>query len=73
MAAVGEGQMQNLVMMFLQGLHLHAGNTVKEPLELPVPRNSRCKKILIVRACVVAAKMAREAGRRGISFPKMAP
>uniref|UniRef100_A0A3B3TE86 Uncharacterized protein n=1 Tax=Paramormyrops kingsleyae TaxID=1676925 RepID=A0A3B3TE86_9TELE len=41
MAAVGESQMQNLVMMFLQGLYLHAGNTVKEPLELPVPGNSR--------------------------------
>uniref|UniRef100_A0A673KL28 Uncharacterized protein n=1 Tax=Sinocyclocheilus rhinocerous TaxID=307959 RepID=A0A673KL28_9TELE len=36
------GQMQDLIMMFLQSLNLHTGNAVIQPLELPVPRHSRC-------------------------------
>lgn len=42
MSTVREGQMQDLIMMLLQSLNLHTGNAVIQPLELPVPRHSRC-------------------------------
>uniref|UniRef100_A0A8C3V726 Complement C8 gamma chain n=1 Tax=Catharus ustulatus TaxID=91951 RepID=A0A8C3V726_CATUS len=38
---VGEAQVQNLVIMFLQGLHLHTRDGVVESLELIVPGDSR--------------------------------
>lgn len=34
--------MQNLVVMLLQGLHLHTGDGVVEPLELIIPGDSTC-------------------------------
>uniref|UniRef100_A0A672IVN8 Uncharacterized protein n=1 Tax=Salarias fasciatus TaxID=181472 RepID=A0A672IVN8_SALFA len=38
---VGEGQVQHLVAVLPQRLHLHAGDAVEQPLELPVPRHAR--------------------------------
>lgn len=36
-ARVGEAEVQDLVVVFLQGLHFHAGDGVVEPLELVIP------------------------------------
>lgn len=41
-ARVGEAEVQNLVIVLLQGLHLHAGDGVVEPLELVVPGDGSC-------------------------------
>uniref|UniRef100_A0A4W4H1S2 Uncharacterized protein n=1 Tax=Electrophorus electricus TaxID=8005 RepID=A0A4W4H1S2_ELEEL len=38
------GIVQDLIMVLLQHLHLHAGDAVIEPLKFPVPRHSRCTK-----------------------------
>uniref|UniRef100_A0A803WD90 Uncharacterized protein n=1 Tax=Ficedula albicollis TaxID=59894 RepID=A0A803WD90_FICAL len=37
---VGEAQVQDLVIVLLQGLHLHARDGVIQPLELIVPRDT---------------------------------
>lgn len=39
---MGEGQMEHLVAVLLQRLNLDTRDTVKEALELPVPRHGRC-------------------------------
>lgn len=36
-SAMGEGQVEDLVMVLFQSLDLHTGDTVKQTLELPVP------------------------------------
>uniref|UniRef100_A0A8C9RGL8 Uncharacterized protein n=1 Tax=Scleropages formosus TaxID=113540 RepID=A0A8C9RGL8_SCLFO len=36
-----EGQVQDLVMVLLQGLNLHTWDAVKEPPEFPIPGHSR--------------------------------
>ena len=38
-APVGEGQVQDLVVVLRQGLHLLTGDAVVQALELPVPRH----------------------------------
>lgn len=38
-SSVGEGQMEDLVMVLSQSLNLHTGNAVKQTLELSVPRH----------------------------------
>lgn len=42
MAPVRESQVEDLVAVLPQRLHLHTGDAVKETPELPVPRHSRC-------------------------------
>uniref|UniRef100_A0A8C5X597 Uncharacterized protein n=1 Tax=Malurus cyaneus samueli TaxID=2593467 RepID=A0A8C5X597_9PASS len=37
---VGEAEVQNLVIVLLQGLHLHTRDSVVEPLELIIPGNN---------------------------------
>lgn len=39
---MGEAEVQDLVIVLLQGLHLHARDGVVEPLELLVPGDSPC-------------------------------
>lgn len=45
MTPVRESQVEDLVTVFSQRLNLHAGDTVKQTPELPVPRHSRCTKV----------------------------
>lgn len=39
---MGEAEVQNLVIVLLQGLHFHTGDGVVEPLELIIPGDSSC-------------------------------
>ena len=41
-ARVGEAEVQNLVIVLLQGLHFHARDGVIEPLELVIPGDGSC-------------------------------
>lgn len=45
MTPVRESQVEDLVTVFSQRLNLHAGDTVKQTPELPVPWHSRCTKV----------------------------
>uniref|UniRef100_A0A672ZI97 Uncharacterized protein n=1 Tax=Sphaeramia orbicularis TaxID=375764 RepID=A0A672ZI97_9TELE len=47
MTPVGESQVEDLVAVFSQRLNLHTRDTVKQTLELPIPRDGRSRDAIV--------------------------